>query len=233
MKLKKIKKITGKIVVKTGLHIGGGDAAMEIGGMDNPIIRNPVNNEPYIPGSSLKGKMRSLLEWYLDKLDAKGNIHQCNTESEALRCPICRVFGISASSRDPINLGPTRVIVGDSSLSQKSKLSVQNGEQITEDKSENTINRITAVANPRPLERVVPGVEFDLDISFKILDMGDDGKTDEENYKKVLLLGLAIVQEDFLGGGGSRGSGRIEFKNLKDEDGSPITLPKIMESAVK
>ena len=84
MKLIKIKKITGKIVVKTGLHIGGGDAAMEIGGMDNPIIRNPVNNEPYIPGSSLKGKMRSLLEWHLDRLNIdKNKVHKCDNNENA------------------------------------------------------------------------------------------------------------------------------------------------------
>ena len=72
MKQKETKKISGKIVVKTGLHIGAGNEKVEIGGMDNPIIRNPLTNEPYIPGSSIKGKMRSLMEWNLDKID-KGN----------------------------------------------------------------------------------------------------------------------------------------------------------------
>jgi len=231
MRLIKIKKISGKILVKTGLHIGGGDAAMEIGGMDNPIIKNPFNNEPYIPGSSLKGKMRSLLEWELGRLNLHGEVHQCRDENEALQCPICRVFGISASEK--FNLGPTRLVIRDCPLSEEFSKKFKNGDSIIEDKNENWIHRITAEAKPRPVERVVPGVTFDFDVSFKILDMGDNGKADEENFKKVLLLGLALVQEDFLGGGGSRGSGRVEFIDLKDENDAPVLLPSVLEAAAK
>ena len=54
---------SGQIELVSGLHIGSGNAEMHIGGTDNPVIKNPVTNQPYIPGSSLKGKMRSLLEW--------------------------------------------------------------------------------------------------------------------------------------------------------------------------
>ncbi len=231
MKMMKMKRITGKVIVKTGLHIGGGDAAMEIGGMDNPIIRNPANNEPYIPGSSLKGKMRSLMEWHLDCLDREGRVHKCTDENTARNCPICRVFGISASEQ--FKVGPTRLIVRDCCLSEKSRQEQMNGQALVEDKSENTINRITAMANPRPVERVIPGVEFDLDISFKILDMNDRGEMDEKNFRDVVLKGLALLEADYLGGGGTRGNGRIEFTDLKDEDGKSITLPKIVENAVK
>jgi CRISPR-associated protein Csm3 len=232
MKLLKIKKITGTIRVVTGLHVGGGDAGMEIGGMDNPIIRNKANGEPYIPGSSLKGKMRSLMEWETDRLHHKGDTHKCNTHDEAVKCPVCRVFGVSAvhgKMDDPkvLKLGPTRLVVRDALLSEKSREAVKQGLPITEEKSENSINRITAEANPRPVERVVPGVEFDLDITFKILDLDDGGNTDEQNFNAVVLKALALVQEDYLGGGGSRGSGKVEFINLKDEKENTLSLPTV------
>ena len=92
-----LKKITGKIVVKTGLHIGAGNDKVEIGGMDNPIIRNPLTREPYIPGSSIKGKMRSLMEWKLEKIDMKkGGPCACGKPD----CPICRVFGSVNNSQN-------------------------------------------------------------------------------------------------------------------------------------
>jgi CRISPR-associated protein Csm3 len=226
MKLIKFKQITGTIRVVTGLHIGGGDANMEISGMDNPIIRNKANNEPYIPGSSLKGKLRSLMEWEENKLEVSGNVHKCTSDESAKNCPICRVFGISAD--DKFAIGPTRLVIRDAHLSQRSKDRFQDGVPLVEEKSENTINRITAMANPRPIERVVPGTEFDLDISFKILDLdNDNGEKDMKNFNEVLLKALALLQEDYLGGGGSRGNGKIRFENLKDENEQPLTLPKI------
>lgn len=234
MKLLNIKRITGKIRVMTGLRVGGGDAGMEIGGMDNPIIRNKANGEPYIPGSSLKGKMRSLMEWECDRLHPKGDTHKCSTHDEAKNCPICRVFGVSASHGkmdDPkvLKLGPTRIVVRDALLSEKTREAVKQGQMITEEKSENSINRITAEANPRPMERVVPGTEFDLDITFKIIDFdGDGGKKDEDNFNNVVLKALALVEQDYLGGGGSRGSGKVKFVELKDETtGKDLTLPTV------
>ena len=211
----------------TGLHIGGSQEAMEIGGNDNPVIRNPANNEPYIPGSSLKGKMRSLMEWHMGCLDARGDVHSCETEAEAVKCPICRTFGTSAKREK--KTGITRLIVRDCPLSEESRQALKAGKPITEDKSENTINRITAMANPRPMERVVPGVTFDLDIVFRILDMDDDGVMDEKLFTEVVLNALALVQQDFLGGGGTRGNGRIDFIELKDETGAEITLPNVLE----
>jgi len=227
-KIKNFKRLTGKVKVLTGLHIGGSQEAMEIGGNDNPVIRNPVNNEPYIPGSSLKGKMRSLMEWHLGRLDVKGDVHSCKAEEDALQCPICRVFGTSAE-RDK-KIGITRLIVRDAQLSDQSRQDLREGKPITEDKSENTINRITAMANPRPMERVVPSVTFDLDIVFRILDMDDQGAGDEKLFREVVLTGLALLQQDFLGGGGTRGNGRVEFVDLKDETGAEIKLPQVLEA---
>ena len=96
MKQIETKKITGKIKVVTGLHIGAGNDKVEIGGMDNPIIRNPLTQEPYIPGSSIKGKMRSLLEWHLNKLGTDGKPCSCGNAD----CKICRVFGSANKSKD-------------------------------------------------------------------------------------------------------------------------------------
>ena len=232
MKLVKIKKIIGKIKVLTGLRVGGGDAGMEIGGMDNPIIRNKANGEPYVPGSSLKGKMRSLMEWKNDRLHSKGDTHQCSTNEDAKKCPVCRVFGVAASHSknmdDPktFKLGPTRLVVRDAALSDKSRRDFQQGIPITEEKSENSINRITAVANPRPMERVVPGTEFDLEIAFKIIDLDDGGAKDKENFDLVRQA-LLLVQEDYLGGGGSRGSGKVAFVDLKDETEKELDLSTV------
>ncbi len=219
------KKITGKIVVKTGLHIGAGNEKVEIGGMDNPIIRNPLTQEPYIPGSSIKGKMRSLLEWKSGKvLGSKGNPCSCGKSD----CEICRVFGSANKSGKGDSTentkGPTRIIVRDSVLTREWKEKFNQGKPLVEEKSENSLNRITAVANPRPIERVVPGVEFDFEIAYRVIDTDDGGELDKKYFETVVLEGLKLLQEDFLGGGGSRGNGQIEFKDLHDEAGKEIVL---------
>ncbi len=222
MKQINTKKITGKIVVKTGLHIGAGNDKVEIGGMDNPIIRNPLTREPYIPGSSIKGKMRSLMEWKLNKLkNTGGKVCSCGNAD----CEICRVFG-SANTRSEgaKDRGPTRLIVRDAVLTKEWQEKFKAGKALIEEKSENSLNRITAEATPRPIERVVPGVEFDFEISYRVIDTGDEGKKDEEYFKEVVLEGLKLLQNDYLGGGGSRGNGQIEFKDLVDENGKVVEL---------
>lgn len=222
MKLMKIKTLKGKIKVETGLHIGAGNDAIEIGGMDNPIIRDPRTRLPYIPGSSLKGKMRSLLEWKLGKVQMNnGKPCSCGASD----CPVCRVYGTGISKNSQENAstrGPTRLIVRDSLLSEEFKDKL---DTIVEEKSENAINRITALANPRPVERVVPEVTFDFEILYRILNIqNDNGKKDEELYKSAVLDVLKLVENDYLGGGGSRGNGKIKFIDLYDEDGNHITL---------
>lgn len=222
------KRITGKIVVKTGLHIGAGNDKVEIGGMDNPIIRNPLTREPYIPGSSIKGKMRSLMEWKLDKID-KGNQNPKDLGKVCscgkAECTICRVFGSANTRSDAAKgRGPTRLIVRDATLTSDWRKNFKDGKTLVEEKSENSLNRITAEATPRPVERVVPGVEFDFEITYRVIDTGDDGATDEKYFKEVVLEGLRLLQNDYLGGGGSRGNGQIEFKDLVDENSTKIEL---------
>ncbi len=221
MKQIETKKISGKIVVKTGLHIGAGNEKVEIGGMDNPIIRNPLTHEPYIPGSSLKGKMRSIMEWKTGKLESTGGkVCSCGKTD----CEICRVFGSANNSDSANDRGPTRLIVRDAVLTNEWKEKFRNGLPLVEEKNENSLNRITAEANPRPIERVVPGVEFDFEISYRVIDTGDGGKMDKDYFESVVLESLKILQSDYLGGGGSRGNGQIEFADLKDEKGNSITL---------
>ncbi len=217
MKMKGYKNIDGIIEVVTGLHIGGSTTIIEIGGKDNPVIKHPLTKEPYIPGSSLKGKMRSLLEWKLGKLITDpsnkrdyGDVHKCNQSG----CPICIIFGTSA---DDANFGPTRLIVRDAVLDcdfknkQRKKDITWTALDITEDKYENTINRITARANPRNFERVVSGTEFSFSLSYRVFENGDGKNSDEDLFKHV-LDGLSLIERDALGGAGSRGCGQIRFK---------------------
>lgn len=213
MKLLKYKKVEGTIRVKTGLHIGGSANKIEIGGNDNPILKHPLTNEPYIPGSSLKGKMRSLLEFKLGKVEPDGQPHKWHNDPT---CPIIRIFG---TSEERAGVGPTRLIVRDAELTQdyKDKMNKE-GMILTEDKYENAINRITARANPRPLERVPSGVEFSFEMSFRIFDVdGDNGTYDEELFNTYIPLGLKLIEQDALGGSGSRGSGKVTF-DYKIED---------------
>lgn len=213
---KETKIVEGSIEVVTGLHIGSGNDTVEIGGMDNPVIKNPANSEPYIPGSSLKGKMRSLMEWKLNKVDPAGKVHVCNI----LDCEICRIFG---STKDNNERGPTRLIVRDANLSDESRNKFKNeGRALLETKYENTINRILGkAANPRPMERVVPGTKFDFQILYKVLD-----DADEDNFK-VVIQALAALENDYLGGCGSRGSGQIKISI--DYDGGNISPAQYLE----
>jgi CRISPR-associated protein Csm3 len=145
------------------------------------------------------------------------------------------VFGIpardpskaEAKDRDAYQRGPTRLIVRDAPLSDESREKLRAGAPITEVKSENSINRLTAMANPRPMERVLPGVGFDLEIVYRVFDVENDGgEADTQLFDEVLLRALALVQADALGGGSSRGNGKIRFENLL-EDGRPIELPTL------
>ncbi|MBI5185786.1 MAG: type III-A CRISPR-associated RAMP protein Csm3 [Nitrospinae bacterium] len=222
MKLLGYKKINGIIEVVTGLHIGGSTTIIEIGGKDNPVIKNPITKEPYIPGSSIKGKMRSLLEWKLGKIDAdpnsreRGEVHKCTDD----KCPICVIFGTSA---DEAALGPTRLVVRDSVLNddykKKQKLKNPNWTalDLLEDKYENTLNRITARANPRNFERVVAGAEFSFAMTYKVFENGNGDNLDVGLFQHV-FDGLKLVESDALGGAGSRGCGQVKFK-IRGADG--------------
>lgn len=235
------KKIEGTITVITGLHIGGSAVGLEIGGKDNPIIKHPTTKEPYIPGSSLKGKMRSLLELHLGmhndpSIRRWGEVHTC-ADSE---CPVCVVFG---SSADESTNGPTRLVVRDAILDddykkeQKRKDSNWTALDLTESKYENSINRITARANPRNFERVVPGAKFSFEMIYRVFKRhGEDDKKsseleDEKLFENV-LTGFKLIENDALGGAGSRGCGQVKFM-VKDDNGTLMPLADIKASNIK
>lgn len=229
--------ITGGIRLITGLHIGGAAAGLDIGGIDNPIIRHPVTREPYIPGSSLRGKIRSLLERSynlpLDKEVQDVRLHECYSESSYRECPICHIFGISPGerTREPAGSGahrrgewgtykPTRLIVRDALLYHKSRDELENADTdlpYSEVKWEATIDRITSAAVPRQNERVPAGARFEpFEMVYTLYDLNNDWQQDAE-WLKVIFEGMRLLEDDALGGFGSRGAGKIAFENLKVE----------------
>lgn len=206
----KILTLSGQVELLSGLHIGGGDDTMKIGGIDNQVIKDINTNKPYIPGSSLKGKMRSLLEWNLGLVgisdgkpfspkflkDAVFNDKTKKTDAENL----IKLFG--ASGEDAESFGITRISVGDCSL-------IDEGLKTSEAKYENVIDRKSGTAqHPRQTERVPAGVKFNFNIKLKVLDSDD-----ESALKSMVEKGLKLVENDYLGGNGSRGYGRVAFTN--------------------
>lgn len=210
MQLKKVLPIQSTIHLISGLHIGAGNETMEIGGLDNPIIKHPITSEPYIPGSSIKGKMRSLLELKYNRFTSNGQPCHCGE----LDCPICTIFGIGGAERsDAKPIGPTRLLVRDAFMTSTWQSSFKQGELPMEVKYENIINRLRGTADhPRPLERVPAGVEFDCAMSLRVFDMDNENGVDTE---AVIKEGLALLQLDALGGCGSRGCGQIRFDHLR------------------
>ncbi|KWT94952.1 type III-A CRISPR-associated RAMP protein Csm3 [Candidatus Magnetominusculus xianensis] len=219
MKLQCYKVITGTLRCESGLHIGGSADQIEIGGVDSPIIKHQVNGEPYIPGSSLKGKMRSQLEKKEGKATDRGEPCGCGGKD----CKICKIFGAHKNTRH--NLGATRILVRDAYFSDKTRheyqeLIKEKGTSYIEKKTENTVNRKTGTAeHPRSLERVPSGAEFDIEIVIQVYDTDGNGNDMVEFVKE----GLRNVQKTYLGGFGSRGSGKVSFKDMK-LDGTGFVL---------
>ncbi len=209
--------VKGEIHCLTGLRIGGASEVIEIGGLDNPIIKHPITKEPYIPGSSLKGKMRSLLELFEDKVNNSGKVHSCND----MDCPVCRLFGVSGSEGSPF--GPGRLIVRDARLlSINGQPSWKEDLTQTEIKYENVINRIKGTADhPRQMERVPAGAVFGFSMSYRVFSVQNDKDSEPDNGAKDLELFdtifkcMRLLEKDTLGGSGSRGYGQIKFAQLK------------------
>lgn len=197
-------KITGVIEIKTGLHIGGDDSFSAIGSVDSPVVRDPLTRDPVIPGSTLKGKMRSLLARDYETVPLAG---VKGFENDCIE--IKRLFGSSEKGSDAAGTGMqmSRLQFSDCFLVNKKDL-----QQIFENKFENTIDRLTAVANPRQIERVVRGSEFGFELIYNVEDL-DEVQEDFENIAKAFDL----LENDYLGGGGSRGNGRVRFRDLATE----------------
>lgn len=218
MQLNIIQKITGTLVLESGLHIGAGDSEMRIGGTDSPVVKDPLTGQPYIPGSSLKGKIRSLLEWrYGLVLAAEGKPYSfkqlAKDENNPAGRDVIKLFGgapDNVEERLVNSIGPTRLAFWDCPLNSDWKKEEADFRHlmITEVKSENSINRIAGTAeHPRFIERVIAGARFDFTLTLKVLK-GDD-------LLDTVLLGLRLLELDSLGGSGSRGYGKIRFEDLK------------------
>ncbi|MEJ5337530.1 MAG: type III-A CRISPR-associated RAMP protein Csm3, partial [Thermus sp.] len=186
-----------------------------IGDLDNPVIRNPLTEEPYIPGSSLKGKLRYLLEWALGGdyiLKSKDKHVYASPDPQD---PVARIFGL-APENNPESLriaqerGPTRLLVRDAYLTEDSKRELERvaarGGLYTEIKQEVFIPRLGGNANPRTTERVPAGARFGVEMTYRVLDA-----LDEEYFKKYLLKALKLLELDGLGGHISRGYGQVFF----------------------
>jgi CRISPR-associated protein Csm3 len=226
--------LTFDILAVTGLHIGGATEDISIGGVDKTVIRDPLTNRPYIPGSSLRGKMRSLIEKYKGKEQNQrinqGFIHSCqNNEWEKYRtCEVCQVFGVPGEREFGT---PARLIVRDvhmdkDSADQLEKL--QTDLPFSEVKVEVAIDRVTSQANPRQIERVPAGTLFGGAEMVYSLYAGQFkfGKEGEERaalidpqsdlkFFDTTLEGLQLLEDDYLGGAGARGSGKVRFVNLR------------------
>lgn len=215
MKLKKIISFDGTVTCITGIAIKGANSDLGIGGADSEVIKNPLTNEPYLPGSSLKGKMRSQLErkYGAKKFDRRSQ-SMTVTEEEPCgcgkkNCPICAVFGAHFNTR--AESAPTRIIVRDCPMTDEFRKEVQTlplerGSYL-EVKGENIIDRKQGLAkSPRFMERVPAGASFELHIKLQIFE-GDD----EARLRGLVEEGLRMVEDSCLGGSGSRGYGQVKF----------------------
>ncbi|ADR19519.1 type III-A CRISPR-associated RAMP protein Csm3 [Calditerrivibrio nitroreducens] len=211
----KITKITGKLTLESGLHIGSGDTEMHIGGVDNQVIKDPITGEPYIPGSSLKGKIRSLLEYYAGShVKTDGRPLSASKASTDLEKHIVTLFGSSGSDDRNAEFGVSRLVFSDTYLNKESRQSImQTYGKFTEVKAENSINRLKGTAeNPRFTERVIKGAVFDFAVSMRIFP-----KDNYDQLMEVFLTGLKLLTFDALGGSGSRGYGKVSIKFDKED----------------
>lgn len=226
--------LKGRVLIRfdieaaTSLHIGGTETGLEIGGVDKTVIREPLKNRPYIPGSSLKGKMRSLLEKYRglkqNQNIGKVYIHSCggddkdpNAKAQYLNCDICQVFGVPGEREFAT---PTRIVVRDAHLSEESAslldASGRTALPYTEVKTEVAIDRVTSAASPRQMERVPAGSIFGpAEIIYNIYEGSDCHAEKDAERLGVVFEGLQLLEDDYLGGLGSRGSGKVCFRNLR------------------
>lgn len=215
LQLLKIQKLRGQLQLLSGLRIGASEGEIRIGGVDNQVIRHPHTNEPYIPGSSLKGKVRSLLEWRSGAVRPEplryGDIGRAD-----LVKPILQLFGVGGgdklSEEQALELGPTRLAFWDAPLRRDWVDQVRaDNNLLVEVKTENRIDRISGVArDPRQAERVPAGATFDFTLSIKVLSIDGDGTA----LRNVLFKGLRLLELDSLGGSGSRGYGKVKFRGL-------------------
>ena len=195
--------IRGILEVVTGLHIGASSAFSAIGAVDSPVISDTRTNMPMIPGSSLKGKMRSLLaKKYNDVFAEKpDNDNECLT----------LLFG--NAKKDKVKT--SRILFSDMFLSNMDELKRGGLTSAKEVKFENSISRASAIANPRQIERVVRGAKFPVQLIYEVSDVAGNADKDTiiQDFK-ILSDGFEMLEYDYLGGSGSRGYGKVKFSGV-------------------
>ena len=194
--------ITGTLEVLTGMHIGGSSAFAAIGAVDSPVVRDTFSDQPMIPGSSLKGKMRALLAQKYNDRKHLPDSYSCEDDDPR----ILRLFGSAKKNQ----IQRSRVLFRDMMLSNMKELREYGLNSATEVKFENTISRMTAIANPRQIERVIPHTKFDLSIVYNVQE-ADEVIPDLQ----LLAEGMQLLGFDYLGGHGSRGDGKVKFSDLQ------------------
>ena len=219
--------LDGEMTCETGLHIGAGKGSLDLGGADNPVVKDAFGR-PYVPGSSLRGKLRSLLEQSSGLITPADLIYLSRRRGQEVRIhqtdepgdEVCLLFGrnpgrterASGETVESVAATPARLTVYDAPLELDSitePMRENLDDELTEVKSENAVDRLTSQANPRTLERVPAGAKFNVRFLIDVL-------CEEDRVLPARLLeGLRLLEDDTLGGGGSRGSGRVRFSNLK------------------
>ena len=214
-------KISGKIKVVTGMHIGGSSAFSAIGAVDSPVIRDKQSDLPMIPGTTLKGKLRTLMaKGFSDSVSAMIGKHDDDPEI------VLRLFGNAKKTvQEHRN---SRLIFSDMILSNMDELKQLDIHSATEVKFENSINRLTAVANPRQIERTIRGSKFGLDIIYNV----EEEKEIEEDFKAI-KEGMLLLEYDYIGGHGSRGYGKIKINGLKVETAIGDIDSKVIDTCNK
>lgn len=218
--------LDGMMICETGLHIGAGKGSLDLGGADNPVVKDAFGR-PYVPGSSLRGKLRSLLEQAHGLVSPETLVYLSRRRGQEVRIhqgddpgdEVCLLFGrnpgrmerVAGDAIESKHATPARLTVYDAPLDLDSispQMRENLDDELTEVKSENAIDRVTAQANARTLERVPAGARFRIRIVLDVLC--------EPDKELVPRLGeaLRLLEDDALGGGGSRGSGRIRFADF-------------------
>lgn len=207
----KIYKVTFDLELMTGLHIGGSSDTFDIGGADSTVIKNPLTHEPYIPGSSIKGKLRSLLTQKYGKFNEKEKdiVFEDDEEGKKMR----NLFEPVDYGDDSIQV--SKAIFRDALLTDESRANLEKhlGSGVyTEIKAENKISLLKGKAeSPRFIERVPAGAVFGGEILLQVFD-----EDNEEYFKAKLKEAINMLELNYLGAGGTRGYGKVKVDIKED-----------------
>lgn len=195
--------IKAELEIVTGMHIGGTNEFAAIGAIDSPVVRDVITRKPMLPGSTLKGKLRTLLSRQYSE-----SCMPVKTKDDPQI--VKRLFGSSVDAE----YRTARLCFSDSILANEDEIKRLGAARATEVKFENTIDRITAVANPRQIERVIPGCKFNISIIYNVISDEQTEESEMEEDFKALKDAFKLLEYDYIGGNGTRGYGKVRFNNV-------------------